>query len=65
MFVTSQLAPSHAYSFIFEIIDIFKFPPEFFNINNYSNGTTTRSSGVKLIHNSSTTNQKIKEITIL
>ena len=58
--------------YVFEITDIiflvksFKFPSASFNINNYvsfSTGTTTRSSGVKLIHNSSSTNKQ--EITTL
>ena len=53
--------------FIFEITEIiflvksFKFPTESFNINNYvsfSTGTTTRSSGIKLMHNSSSTNKQ-------
>ena len=53
--------------YVFEITDIiflvksFKFPSAPFNINNYvsfSTGTTTRSSGVKLIHNSSSTNKQ-------
>ena len=53
--------------YVFEITDIiflvksFKFPSASFNINNYvsfSTGTTTRSSGVKLIHNSSSTNKQ-------
>ena len=53
--------------YVFEITDIifqvksFKFPSASFNINNYvsfSTSTTTRSSGVKLIHNSSSTNKQ-------
>ena len=52
--------------FIFEINDIclvksLKFPSESFNINNYvsfSVGSATRSSGVKVIHNSSSMNKQ-------
>ena len=53
--------------YIFEIADIIflvkslKFPSESFNINNYVSflaGSATRSSGVKLIHNSSSTNKQ-------
>ena len=49
--------------YVFEITDIiflvksFKFPSASFNINNYVSFSTTRSSGVKLIHNSSSTNK--------
>ena len=51
--------------YIFEITDIIflakSFSSKSFNINNYgsfSTGTTTSSSGVKLIHNSSSTNKQ-------
>ena len=53
--------------YIFEITDIIflakslKFPSKSFNVNNYvsfSAGSATRSSGVKLIHNSSSTNKQ-------
>ena len=52
--------------YIFEISDImflvksFKFPSDSFNINNYISFSTgvTRSSGVKLVHNSSSTNKE-------